>query len=372
MISIHSITDQVGFESLESIWNPLLQSSEADTFFLSWEYQSQWWKTFGDQFEMRILVATDLRSNQIVGIAPLMTGFGHTTARKALRHLSFIGQLSETSTDYGDFIIRMGREEEVMAEFVKVMGIEMAEDWSLLYLPTVRRDSSCIKHMLNLLEGMGMAPNAIHDQPSYYARIAPDWETYLNSLGSKARRNIRRSIRKLEANYEVEVLTAGSSVGLDEALDWTIQLNQNRWGAEGESFHTPAFNQFHRDLAQTLLQSDQLGLKVLRLDGKLAAVQYDFIYGANALGFQAGWEPDFADLRVSAALQAYAIQDYLEQGVTEYDFLPGDSFYKKQWTTDQREVFDVEISNPRSLKGKLFGLVRKLREGVQIPLREVA
>ncbi|MEM1293989.1 MAG: GNAT family N-acetyltransferase [Verrucomicrobiota bacterium] len=362
MVSAHLISDEPQFSELEPIWNALLASSGGNSVFQTWEYIQQWRQTCGQNFDLRILVARDSESKAIRGIAPFMAGKGHTRARSQVRHLSFLGQLSESASDYGDFLIEPGFEELVVREFARYVVQEMADDWSLLYLPVSRADSSTISGFVENLKDFGVRPRLIHHRPAPFVELPADWDTFLKSKSRNMRKKIKRSMSKLEEKYETRLLTAGEDLPLEEGLEKLIELNQMRWGEEAQSFHTPEFTEFHQRLASEFATKGWLSLRFLVLDGEFAAAQYDFVYGNKAWGFQAGWNPKFAEDKVSRALISYSLRDFIAAGLTEYDFLAGDAEYKTHWASVNREVFDLEIANPRCLRAQLFSVVRKFRQ----------
>ena len=50
-------------------WNPLLRSSSSDTFFLTWEWISNWRKAYGAGLEP--FVVSGWEQDQLIGVAPL-------------------------------------------------------------------------------------------------------------------------------------------------------------------------------------------------------------------------------------------------------------------------------------------------------------
>lgn len=61
-------TDETGFDLLRSHWNNLLTSDAANTVFLTWEWQSTWWRCLGTG-DLYLLAWFD--DGRLVGIAPL-------------------------------------------------------------------------------------------------------------------------------------------------------------------------------------------------------------------------------------------------------------------------------------------------------------
>src|ERR1019366_3006589 len=54
-ISVERIADVPGFEALRDEWGELLESSDADCLFLTWEWLSTWWKHLAGDRRLAIL-----------------------------------------------------------------------------------------------------------------------------------------------------------------------------------------------------------------------------------------------------------------------------------------------------------------------------
>ena len=69
IIKIREISDYSDFSKMADSWNTLLASSN-HSIFATWEWQSIWWKHFGNNRKLKILIAEE--NNETIGIAPLM------------------------------------------------------------------------------------------------------------------------------------------------------------------------------------------------------------------------------------------------------------------------------------------------------------
>src|SRR5437899_13093602 len=56
--------------ALSSKWNDLLSESSSDNFFLTWECISSWWTAYAQNFELSVLICSDV-TGRVLGIAPL-------------------------------------------------------------------------------------------------------------------------------------------------------------------------------------------------------------------------------------------------------------------------------------------------------------
>src|SRR5438105_5931328 len=113
-MKVVEIRSEAEWRKLQPAWEALLRQSASATIFLTWEWTTAWWSAYGKSRELRILAAYD-EDGVLRGVAPLcrqtMRKYGHT-----VQALSFVGDASNDS-DYLDFIIARGYEEQVMAAF---------------------------------------------------------------------------------------------------------------------------------------------------------------------------------------------------------------------------------------------------------------
>ena len=72
-IEVHFESD--GFWALKPEWNDLLQRSCCNTLFLTWEWQSTWWKHLGEG-SLLLLGFRSEDDGRLVGIAPLFRTLG--------------------------------------------------------------------------------------------------------------------------------------------------------------------------------------------------------------------------------------------------------------------------------------------------------
>ena len=102
-IQFDEVTTLEGFRALEPEWNALLQRSDADTIYLTWEYLTTWWEVFGKIRELWILTARD-EGGKLIGLAPHMVGPGNRM-RQFLNELTFIGGHGDSTCECQDFIV---------------------------------------------------------------------------------------------------------------------------------------------------------------------------------------------------------------------------------------------------------------------------
>ena len=104
-MKILEIENNSDFTALKDRWNDLLPRS-GNTIFSTWEWISTWWRHFGKEKSLRILVAEE--KDAIVSIAPLMLSKNNLRHFGKIRKIEFIGGWD---SDYNDFIfVRQDRD----------------------------------------------------------------------------------------------------------------------------------------------------------------------------------------------------------------------------------------------------------------------
>lgn len=363
-VSLEVISDVEGFRRLRLEWNDLLTRSVATSFFLTYEYLWTWWSVYGAAYKLRIVTARKF-DGKLIGIAPMMIGASDRVRRPLLRHLAFIGGLGDACSEDQDFIVATSHEPLVINCFASVFLEELAGDWDIMELGTVPSESPCLSPLSSAIASVGGDLRCVEQRVAPYVRLPRTWNTYLATRSKNFRSSLRGRSRKLAGDCHIKILRAGQDIPVREALDIVASLSRERWGSASLAFRSENFCEFHSRLAEILVPRKLAYIAVMIVDGEAAAAGYDFIHGPKMFGFQGGWKKSLAHLGVGKIMLGKQIEWAIDQGLMEYDFLAGDSGYKADWATGQREFLELEVVNPRSLSGRTFKRLRQLRKDLK-------
>lgn len=327
------------FSRLSSEWRALLQRSAVDTIFLTPEFQRIWWEHFGGTGQLSVLVARD-EAGMLQGIAPL-----YACTEAGQRLLRFIGGVDVS--DYLDFIVARGREEEVYRAFLHHLCTE-APPWDLLDLHSLPGHSPTREGLLCQVcrdccpEGVEATP----EQPAPYIPLPGDWEAYLDSLDKKQRHELRRKLRRAQAEAVLRWERLSDPAGLGEAVETFIHLHRASH-PEKEAFMTEAMADFFRDLARTFFPIGWLALYTLWLDERPAASLWCFDYGADLLVYNSGFDPRYRpELSPGIVLMALCIQDAIARGKARFDLMRGGETYKYRFGAQEGAVYRLTVRHP--------------------------
>ncbi len=327
-LSVHSYHDINGFDTLAGEWNGLLRRSPADTIFLTLEYQRTWWRNLGEG-ELLILAVRD--DEELVGIAPLFV----TEDAQGQRVLATVGCVEVS--DYLDFIVAQGRESQVYGALVDYLAGGRV-GWDVLDLCNVHQDSPTLALLPALAEARGWAVEMARDDVCPIVHLPGTWDEYLQMLDKKQRHEVRRKMRRLEAQAEARWYVVGPEHDLAAEVEDFLDLMAASTPGKAE-FLTPRMRSFFRQLARVAYDANWLQLAFLEIGGRKAAAYLNFIYDNRVLVYNSGldWQT-FPKLGAGIVLTAYCIRHAIERGRELFDFMQGDERYKYQFGGQDVEV----------------------------------
>ncbi|MGI2336597.1 MAG: GNAT family N-acetyltransferase [Dehalogenimonas sp.] len=269
-----------------------------------------WWRNFGADDELQLLVA--VTDGQVSGIAPLR--LAGSTAR-------FIG--SANVCDYLDFMVREGDENEFFAALLDDLtrsGVKKLE------LEALRPDSSTLKYLLPLAQQRGLALELTDTDVTLEMDLPADWEDYLQSLTTHQRHEIKRKGRRLNEAGEVvfDIKEPADLAGELAAMIRLLRISRK----DKAEFMTPDMERFFQELAAAMDNSGWLKFGHLRLNGEIVASVMCFDYNDTRYLYNSGYEPERSNLSVGLLSKVYSIQNAVERRMRVYDYLKGAEIYK--------------------------------------------
>jgi CelD/BcsL family acetyltransferase involved in cellulose biosynthesis len=299
-------------DAFKEEWQVLAESSR--NVFLTWEWISTWWRYFGNGRPLRVSLCSGA-DDTAVGIVPL-----YEATRIPVKLLRFLGH--GASDELGP--VCPTDDPSLAARVLSMTLARLDEPWDLFLGERLRAEGSW--------ESIPGASVVRRDSSPRLRFGGQDWETFLSSLSSNLRAQIRRRERRLASSYRVHYRLATDENRLDDDLDSLFRLHRARWAEVETSFS--AIEAFHRETAAIALERRWLRLWFLELDGNPVAAWYGFRFGGVEAYYQAGRDPRYSDLSVGFVLLVHTIRAAIEDGVREYRFLRGGEAYKHRFTSD--------------------------------------
>jgi CelD/BcsL family acetyltransferase involved in cellulose biosynthesis len=340
-------------------WSRLVAESSVCSVFLSMNWVETWLTVFGPLLQPQILVFS--YDEQPVGICLLVRRHQRRGPVPMVRlYLNTAGEdeCDSVCVEYNDLVCLPGYEEAVARALHRYLGRLW---WDELALQGFQRGPG-----LEALTGLfGRLNRQVDEKPSYYVDLEYLRQAstpYDQVLSSSTRRQIRRSCELYEQAGRIAVECASDPAAAHEMLGQLARLHQRSWTARGQPgvFGSPRFTGFHRRLIEHAFPSGETQLLRVRTPRHIIGVLYNFVHGGRVYFYQSGLQYA-ADNRLKPGLVAHyhAVQYCLAQGYQEYDFLAGDSRYKRALATHARhlEWVVIERDTPAAV------IVRLLRRG---------
>lgn len=325
-------------------WQRLLAASEADPLFLSWDWQSLWWRTFGAPRQRELMVLAAYRSDELIGIAPF---YRKKELRKGLipvRSLQLLGlswrDPDDLISEYLDIVVGESDYGRVRTAFLDF--IEANEYGSEVVIGATDRRRGWPEA---LRQRLGASPGIVREidgAASYQADLSSGFDEYLRALGASTRRRLWNLRTRLGELGPVSLRYA-SVREVESALHELNRLHATRWGE-------PVFSgrrwQFHLDFARGAAQRGELRLSRLVVGQQTVCVLYDIRIGQRQYNVQMGFDPQFArNLSLGLLHLGYAMEAAADAGVTTYDFLAGPgraTDYKDNLSQQTRQLNTVQ------------------------------
>jgi CelD/BcsL family acetyltransferase involved in cellulose biosynthesis len=321
--------ESAGFSALKPEWNDLVHRSCCDTLFLTWEWQSTWWKHLGEGD----LVLLGFRGDEgrLVGIAPLF----HTQSEDGQAILYMVG--CRDVSDYLDLIVERGQEEQVYGAFVDYLADD-APDWQILDLCNIPQDSQTFVRLREMAEARGYQTVVEVEDVCPIIELPATWDAYLDMLDKKQRHEVRRKLRRAEGGANARFFIVDSEDELQEAMEAFVDLHQKST-PEKDEFMDPQMQGFFYDVARILQGKGWLQLSFVEINGEKAASLLNFDYGDAILVYNSGYDPtQYSHLSPGIVVTARSIEHAIELGRDKFDFLRGDEVYKYRFGAEDTEV----------------------------------
>ncbi|OGN99563.1 MAG: hypothetical protein A2Y90_06285 [Chloroflexi bacterium RBG_13_52_12] len=270
-----------------------------------------WRQVFGAGYEM--FIRTVREGDKIIGVAPLMIKDNNAY---------FIGNTDVC--DYQDFVVAPGREKD----FFNILLDDLKKnDIKTLDLKHVRPDSTVMTSLAVVAEVRGCKTVKTQEAVSYEMDLPSTFNEYLESLTTKQRHEVRRKLRRLTEEGNIEYRFIDKGPALDATMDTFFRMFvESR--QDKAAFLTERMKDYFRLLVDTMSGIGLLKLGVLELDKKPVAEILCFDYNDCIYLYNSGYDPQYVSLSAGLLSKVLAIKDSIEKGKKKFDFLKGAEPYK--------------------------------------------
>lgn len=188
------------------------------------------------------------------------------------------------------------------------------------------------------------------------------WEDYLGSLSKNLRAEVRRSMRRLEAEG-MRWRLADDPERLPADMQALFDLHGERWGEHASGALAGRRMAFHHEFATLALERGWLRLWLGEAAGLTVVAWYGFRFGGAEWFYQAGRSPEWQQFSIGTAATAHSIRMAIADGVPRYRFLRGDEPYKRRFNAEPVQIQTRALGATLRGRATAAGVSTLLRHG---------
>jgi len=252
----------------------------------------------------------------------------------------FLG--GEQVADYLDALVAPGRDEAFWREFLE-RGLP-ALGGGPLRLPGLVEGTPALSLLPSICRETGLSCVVEEMDKAPFVSLPGSFEEYLERLGAKERHELRRKMRRAaELLPGLAFRVTRTPDELVNDLPSFVGLLRKSHPAK-ESFMDASMATFFREVAEGFLASGRLRLGFLSTQGVDVASVFQFRTDGALLLYNSGYDPKLRAANPGLVLIARSIEQAIEEGCTEYDFLRGTERYKYDLGGVDRVVYRLTVS----------------------------
>ncbi len=348
-MNVKLIENTEDFLKLQGYWNDILKKSYANFPFLTFEWLSSWWKSFGAGKRLFVMTVNENNHEPLHGIAPMMlvksTGF---------RIIEFIGT---GRSDFLDFIIKDKIDDTIKAFFTFLN--EYTKRWDVIFLSDILLDGGSIERLRSAAKDAGWYCCSRLYCYSPYLPINNAWPEFLSSKSAhfqKSVKNAEKLPQREGMKFHIRQINAKELE--PQIIQEIVAIEENSWKFDTgvANIHGKSAQIFFSDFLQNFAKKEWLNLWIGYLDDKPAVFIINFDYGEKIWFYNVTSHKEGRRYGLGFALLHHVIRNAFLREKAEYDFMRGMEPYKLRWTSSKRESFQLVFYKKtfRSWIGFLF------------------
>ena len=199
----------------------------------------------------------------------------------------------------------------------------------------------------------------------------PDFLTYHKFLSKKRKYQLRKSEENYNQYGEIEASVANNTQEAIKFFDELGVLHEKKWNTKGlkGAFSNKIWVDFHKDIISESFNQGKIILFKLSAGDTTIGILYIFNDLNKASVIQTGFLYDTSKYSQPGFLTHYYFIKYaLSMNISEYNFLAGDSPYKKSLSTNSENLFWLTIQK-KSLKFRIENLLLNIKRKVYDSIR---
>ena len=321
--------DEASFGAAQ--WNGLLATGQSDVVFLTWQWQSAWWETFG---RGQLLLIAAERDGDCVALAPLFSEAGM---------VYFVGA---GGSDYLDFIGDISDPDVLAAILVEARG-HVADFIGFVFhhVPDASATGPLLQQAAARL-GLRIFDEGSQSAPAL--EIPLDGTAAIEAAKKKSLVRHEKSFTRL-GPLHVEHLTDGDAIL--PHLDEFFAQHLARWaGTSSPSlFNEERQRRFYHEVARRAGKTGWLRFTRIGWQGRAIAFHFGFCHRGSFLWYKPSFAIDLAKQSPGEVLLRHLLLAAAAEGAHTFDFGLGDEAFKSRFATRVNVVRNWGLYEPNAV-----------------------
>jgi CelD/BcsL family acetyltransferase involved in cellulose biosynthesis len=367
MIEVVEINDIEELAHYRLVWNSLFAATPGASFFLSFDWFDTYWRHFGCDQRMRVLVVYG--GDQPIGIVPLCV-------RREEYRVGNVRVLTYPLDNWGTWYGPIGpNPATTMLAAVQHLR-RTPRDWDMLELRWVADEGVQGGKTSRAMRVANMFSGKQEYQVTSLVDLPGSFDEYLSSKSNSLRRQYRSLVRKYFETGRAEYVRhrpAPAAEGDGDAR-WDLYaacelVAQTSWQSRvvhGNTITHDRVREYFHAAHAAAARLGMLDVNVLNIDGQPAAFLYGYHCHGHVTTLRTGFDPSLGD-GLGSALLFKTIEDSCGRGDRVIDFGPGEGEHKRRLRTRLESTYRVTYTPIDSWRSQAVRLTRWARGQWAVP-----
>lgn len=310
------LTAMPQLQEIAAEWDALAGSH----LFSTVDWLSSWWEAYG-RGRPAVLVVRDPSGALVAGLA----------CREVSRGV-WAAMANQESGQWGAVAASEGAE-RLLWQALARSGVSRLRAECLL-----ERDGNGTATMREELGAAGYRVVPTRGSSSPYVALPSTFDELMSSFGSRLRRQLRQSGRRLDGLGELRLRVVRGGPELPAALDSVLALESGGWKNDAGTavLRTPPLERLYRAFAARAGEQGRLRLHLLELDGRPVVGSFGCVAGGVGHLMKTGFDERLAEHSPGIYLLGEILRLSIEEGLAGCDLLGSPDPWKLRFTDTVR------------------------------------
>ena len=358
---VEEIDSSDTFSESRLAWEAL-SSGAHHSPFLAWPWIAAWVETLPPGvrlYQVSLFREAELVAKALFARQRIRRNYIFLSKSFALHDYLFSG--CNLMIEYNDVLTKQPSP-ALFGEVIKSLASRLS--WDEIYLSGVGQ--SCIPVIDTIAGELACVKRVLGHSVARYVDLNTIRSRNLNvlaSLSKKTRYKMRRYLNAVKANGEISISAPETPAQTQAYLTELIELHQAYWQSKGDRgiFDSSIAESFHRKLVGYACISGGVQLLKVRCGARTLGLVYSLVKDDNVYMIQSGYNyAEFRDSHPGYLCLLKVIQYNLDKEYLRFDFLSGDSQYKKSFSNAEENLYWLVLQR-KKIKFRLESMLRSVR-----------